>query len=367
MTRKTDSLQALRAIAALWIFASHAHLGAVQIWAVAVFFMLSGFLMMYNYRDREDICGFSVKDCVKFSAGKIKKLYLLHLVTTFAALLLAVYEARSYINAEVFATLLKKLALNILLVQSWVPIKGWPNALNGVSWYLSTAAFLYFVFPYIFRLFRKHGSLTLAWTLIGALFVLEYAFGGISRLLARPVSFVFEGASDMDVYAVFNYEFPLFRLIDFSIGCAFGYIFTHREQAMKTTRFAYRLDALCVFFYGFALWFYNNVVPSTSQVLELRNLVFSMVALLLLAVFAIDRGFISRVLTNRLTVAFGGLSAYFYLIHELIIRGCMTLLAERGFAFELTLYITVPLSFVLSVLLSMGWKKLFAGRARLRA
>lgn len=36
MTRKTDSLQALRAIAALWIFASHAHPGAVQIWAVAV-------------------------------------------------------------------------------------------------------------------------------------------------------------------------------------------------------------------------------------------------------------------------------------------------------------------------------------------
>ena len=40
-----------------------------------------------------------------------------------------------------------KLLLNVLLLQAWIPDPAWSISLNGASWYLSAALFLYFCFP----------------------------------------------------------------------------------------------------------------------------------------------------------------------------------------------------------------------------
>lgn len=50
--KKLDSLQAVRALAFLGIFLSHTgikYFGTTGTWGVSVFFVLSGFLMVYNY------------------------------------------------------------------------------------------------------------------------------------------------------------------------------------------------------------------------------------------------------------------------------------------------------------------------------
>ena len=85
--QKKEELQVLRAIAFLGIFLSHARVSVS--WAklgVSIFFVLSGCLMTCNYYDKELKC--SIKDNLQFSINKIKKLYVLHIVTMVCAILL---------------------------------------------------------------------------------------------------------------------------------------------------------------------------------------------------------------------------------------------------------------------------------------
>jgi len=74
---KNKALQGLRAIAIIAIFISHSELGKFEYfgaWGVSVFFVLSGFLMLFNYLPREEYPEFGFG----FAWGKIKKLYPLH-------------------------------------------------------------------------------------------------------------------------------------------------------------------------------------------------------------------------------------------------------------------------------------------------
>ena len=47
--KRLDSLQGLRAFAFLGIFLGHCGIGSAAGMSVCVFFVLSGFLMIYNY------------------------------------------------------------------------------------------------------------------------------------------------------------------------------------------------------------------------------------------------------------------------------------------------------------------------------
>lgn len=77
------SLQALRGIAFLGIFASHTgfrcFVGTGR-WGVSVFFVLSGFMMIYTYMGKNRIRYVSLKDNLYFAWRKMKGLYLLHII-----------------------------------------------------------------------------------------------------------------------------------------------------------------------------------------------------------------------------------------------------------------------------------------------
>ena len=63
-----------------------------------------------------------------------------------------------------------KLLLNVLLLQAWIPDPAWSISLNGASWYLSAALFLYFCFPRLSPLVsRLDKGRSLALALLAAL------------------------------------------------------------------------------------------------------------------------------------------------------------------------------------------------------
>ena len=106
---RINSIQGLRAIAFLAIFISHTgigSLGALGAWGVSVFFVLSGFLMMYNYYNKESIPKFGFR----FAWNKIKKLYSLHVITTILA---AIYYV--IIGNSILKTLLD-VVIHLLLI-----------------------------------------------------------------------------------------------------------------------------------------------------------------------------------------------------------------------------------------------------------
>ena len=84
--KRFDAIQTLRFMMFLIVFAEHAqfyrHTGIPnfgELCAMNIFLMMSGFLMVYSYIDRE--VPTDLRGCFKFSAGKLKKLYPLHAET----------------------------------------------------------------------------------------------------------------------------------------------------------------------------------------------------------------------------------------------------------------------------------------------
>ena len=148
---KNKSLQGLRAVAILAIFISHTgigSLGALGAWGVSVFFVLSGFLMLYNYLPRETMPKFNFS----FVWSKIKRLYPLHIIT----MLLAAFYA--IMTTKAVAKTILDIGIHSLLVQMWIPNVKYYATLNGPSWYLCASIFLYLMFPLMLKFFKEKMS-----------------------------------------------------------------------------------------------------------------------------------------------------------------------------------------------------------------
>jgi len=107
---------------------------------VGFFFLLSGFILAYNYADRPTL---NKRDFWRARFARLYPIYLLSLVL-FAGMLGGEWQARSH--PEFFAGVL----LTPLLLQGWNP---WLATFwNTVAWTLSCEAIFYFAFPWIIRL-----------------------------------------------------------------------------------------------------------------------------------------------------------------------------------------------------------------------
>lgn len=94
MNKRMDTLQALRFLACLCIFAHHCYIIEYVYWGVSVFFVLSGFLMAYNYYGRPAL-SLSPLASLRFSIGKVGKLYPLHVLALLPVLALNIYFRES--------------------------------------------------------------------------------------------------------------------------------------------------------------------------------------------------------------------------------------------------------------------------------
>ena len=154
---RIESIQIIRAIAFILIFLSHVGLISTGPIGVSLFLVLSGFCMTYAYLDRPEKTPIpNLRNNLRFAWGKVKKLYPLHVITLlFVALIIfgelilhkgsgtEIPEQGGYFIA------------NALLLQSWIPWRDGYFSFNAVSWYLSTSAFSYFVFLWVFRIIQS--------------------------------------------------------------------------------------------------------------------------------------------------------------------------------------------------------------------
>lgn len=238
INKKSDrtimSFQSLRALAFMAIFLSHTKLVSLHFgaWGVSVFLVLSGFLMVYSYYEKE--VDLSTKSCVVFSVNKIKKLYLLHIIMMIAALVLLIISIIVNKSFKDVLLTVAKLMFNALLLQAWIPISNIYFSLNGVSWYLSVCVLLYMAFPIIITKIKKQG-------------------GGIANafliyIIMLVAAFCTRGITLFDNFSKwFTYICPLFRLGDFVIGCYLGYVYINRNEAKVRRRGPYTVFEIVVF------------------------------------------------------------------------------------------------------------------------
>lgn len=347
---RLESLQAVRALAYMGILTFHCGLSQLGAWGVSVFFILSGFVLTYSYYDKP--LKADVKSGVSFALRKIGKLYPLHIVTTWLVLVLLVQQHQTVQYAPAFLA-------NCLLLHSWMPHNEIYLGLNGVSWYLSTAMFLYAAFPLVLRCVKKISSVRKAVCVCAAAFLIQCVLCmGLMWYHNRDYPFVLN-------YHWITYIFPVFRMGDFVIGACLGYIFMNGRLSISRgwATVLELLVVLCTFVCGY---FYRHQELVPGYEFFRYTVIYTIPSAGLVLLFALKKGAFSNLLTCRPVVLIGDLSAYGFLIHQLVIR-LLQYYVPMFFGIRLTRLAVFVIAFLATLLFSVLWKKLSTANARLAA
>jgi peptidoglycan/LPS O-acetylase OafA/YrhL len=110
--------------------------------AVSFFYVLSGFVMAYNY------AGVRGRSWRSFYVARFARIWPLHIAT------LLIYIIISKIPSPPDGLLTRSLILasNVLLLQSWIPLKEFVFSFNAPAWSLSTEIGFYLLFPLLITL-----------------------------------------------------------------------------------------------------------------------------------------------------------------------------------------------------------------------
>jgi peptidoglycan/LPS O-acetylase OafA/YrhL len=226
-------LTGLRFIAALWVVLYHfqdlipyppllREVLSKGPAAVSLFFILSGFVLVYNYAD------WFWHDCARYRAfawARLTRIYPMHLlalllITPIALWLLAVQPSAPDISAGelVFSWL-----CNLLLVHASIPMASVLLVWNTPSWSISTEAFFYLVFPLFVRhVLARYTSLRDLVRLVLILYLAEGLALLIALNLLRAAPLL--GLPDDPLLTSVWFYSPLLRVWEFLQGCVLGAI-----------------------------------------------------------------------------------------------------------------------------------------------
>ncbi|SCG76669.1 acyltransferase family protein [Micromonospora inositola] len=204
---RLPSLTGLRWVAALLVFGFHVDTmrivaepdyRAVVDWlftlglsGVEFFFILSGFVLVWSYRDGERRRAFLRR--------RLAKIYPNHLLMWVVVLLVGLWFADP---VNVWAAL-----GNLALLQAWNPTRGYFYSVNTVSWSLSCELYFYLCLPFVLPVLRRLRPAAL-WAVVVAAPLLIVALWPGQRLVPEESRWWF------------TQIFPVVRSLEFWMGVA---------------------------------------------------------------------------------------------------------------------------------------------------
>jgi len=188
-------------------------------WSVSFFFILSGFILVYNYGD-----GRRPLDAGRFWVARFARIYPVYLIGFLLAMPFVLEGVRQFHGHGPHQALTGGL-LAAGLLQSWVP--HYAVFWNIPAWSLSVEAFFYALFPLLLVRLRGFGG-------VKSLVALIFGCWAISVVKDPAIAFIARGAGADGgagtVTAIVRY-FPLCRLPEFVAGMALGRIMLMRGGA----------------------------------------------------------------------------------------------------------------------------------------
>ncbi|MHB1957954.1 MAG: acyltransferase family protein [Acidobacteriaceae bacterium] len=287
--------------------------------AVSLFFILSGFILVYTYQGKMSGAG----NVVRFWEARFARIYPVYLL----ALALMIPFAKTITKGQRFAVL--------SMVQTWIPWRPeMVGAWNFPAWSLSVEAFFYLTFPLTLmglNRLRVSGLRWLAGILLGGIVV-----GNLSR----PVG----DWPDSAIAFAHYIPLPVLRLPEFIVGMALGLIFLR----IPTRRFSglvsigALLAAMFVLCLQSAAWASLAVVPFAILIMSL----------------AYQSGPLARMLSNRMVVLLGSASYAVYLLQLPIRIYTRLLVAQMLHApHNLDAFLSPCFLLILSVLVFLFWEE----------
>ncbi len=308
ISNKLDALTSLRAFAAgaIVIF----HMGGVGFLpigthpelanGVSFFFVLSGFILTYNYPSLKGRVG-------DYYLKRIARIWPLHL-TTIALIVFLVPSYATWILRNPDAAI-----ANVLLLQSWTADKAFTSSLNGVSWSISTEMFFYLLFP-LLLVVRRFWIVVLA----------------VAAITSAGLYWVEANIDRFDNIHPLVLHFPPLRLFEFVVGMWAAKIFRDRHSVGASTRSNLLrnglLEVAAIGLVVASVVALGLIRPQLGAVglkataLWLTQSGSVMVFAASIYVFAIGSGFVSRLLHARFLVLLGEISFATYMLHQIFIK-----------------------------------------------
>lgn len=277
--------------------------------AVTFFFLLSGFSLSMGYGERVELPTFSWR---KFMWQRVVRLYPMHLLALGLWVMLNGWS--------------RALCVNALLLQSWVPLPSVYFSGNAVSWFLSDLLFFYAIFPWLYKMVKRHSSRALLASMLVAYVLL---------VLLLPEEWV----------PAILYVFPLTRLVDFVLGILL-YEWYKRWQRASKPQGALLGNTLCEFMLVLALVF--SVLVYSYLPLRWATAVLWWPALSSIVLWAArydERGGLLMRLLARCPKSLSAVSFTFYLLHQMMHYAMNEQLEAWGF--QLPSIVNFTLQFLL--------------------
>lgn len=306
--KREDQIQFLRFVMFLFVFVLHMSMPELYpVWnaavsAVSFFFMLSGALCGYYATEKK--CRLSVKNFAADTFRKAKKLYGLYFITTVFAVFWS--ELPVAVAAFDFAGMkhpLIQLGRNLLMIQSWFP-DGY-FSYNGVCWYLSTLMFLYVLNLPLTVLIQKVNTMPRRGWISAA--VMAVCVG---------LTAVYSYYTNTENVHFWQYIFPPARVGQYVFAAFLGFSVRVLKQKIhdgRATMYVFTAAEIG----AVLLWFGSLYFAPMSW--HVRLVDWFVPNMLLIGLFMIGKGSISRLFRGKLFVKLGNISADCYLIHQIVI------------------------------------------------
>ena len=361
-----------------WILADHETPGGVVFWVsqvsgfgMTLFFVLSGFVIHYNYGKLVTTKG--LRGVATFLWARFARLYPLFL------LMMLVYVALSSRtlallagNPERFGSILQALPYFLLSIHSWVytligenPVIDAIGGGSPITWSISTEWFFYFAYPLVAWLIlrartpRFAAALALLWCALWiAVTIGLYDWSNAIDAWAvghyGPIAGMQEHLQTSFVRWLLYFS-PYVRLGEFMLGTLVAQLYINLEQRSVSDR--ENLIGTVVFFTAVVsvavITYLNYGAMSCTNIVCKMNMNFALAPTAALLVFcgARYKNIGSRVLALRPVLLLGGASYSIYLVHDVVLGAAVKL---TGSAKHSVVYDSAKLVLLLAVVLAIS-------------
>ena len=322
---KIYSITGIKMIALFLVFIWHINivktpdLGAR---ACEILFICSGFCMAYNYYDK-NFFG-TIFEGIYFLKKRIKKFYILYLITMIVAMIFLV-KYKGYILNKSFIIIG---AFNVLLIQTWCT-----STFNGASWFLGTLMFCYFCTPFILSIIRKNDNYKKMIILFLGIFSI--------RMILEYIRLNFPGILSFSLHT-----FPLIRMLEYFLACIVGVLFLKFRDNIENSKNVKVIFSICELL---VLTIYIFLVVKYNKIWY-RGF-FSFLGIIMIFIFSFQKGIISKILGCKVIQEISKYEMEFFLIHQIVINFISLKIQSKV---EILIF-----SFILTSILSFTYKKVY--------